>query len=53
MRYFQPAADIFQSKSNITFIQFFKIRLNNSAAIVMDTQEKGTVMIILSKMNKT
>ena len=48
----QAAVNVFQAKSHITLIQFFKIRLDNAAAVVVDTEVEFISMHILGEVDK-
>src|ERR1043165_7620795 len=53
MQEFQPALNVLQTQSHIAFIQFIKIGLGNTTAIVMEANIQFITTQVLSKVNKT
>lgn len=47
-----PAGDIFEAEAHVAFVQFFKVGLDDAAAIVVDAHVKFTRIGILGKVNK-
>ncbi len=50
---FQPALDVFESQAPRAFIQFFKIRLCKTPAVVVQPDEKPVGIGVLGHVNKT